>query len=91
MQAIGNIIQLKTNPGLGRTLEAAVVIAKVNEFAMGKWQAARYRKQTLFIDCPNPIQSQELLLQKEKLRQQLNVLLGGEVIKRLVIRTVYVG
>jgi hypothetical protein len=92
MQAIGNIIQLnqvKTNPGLGRLLEAAVVIARVNEFAAGKWQAVRYRNYTLFIDCPHPIQSQELMLQKEKLRQQFNVLLNGEVVKRLVIRTSY--
>lgn len=87
MQAIGSLIQIKTNSGLGQSFEAAAVIAKVNEVAAGQWQAVRFRKNTLFINCQSPIQSQELMFQKEKLRQQLNVLLNGEVVKRLVIRT----
>jgi hypothetical protein len=87
VQAIGNIIQFKTAPGLNRSLEAAVILARLNEIANNEWQATQFRKGILTITTPNPTQAQQLVLNKELLRKQFNELLSAEVIERLVIRT----
>lgn len=87
MQTIGNIIQFKTAPSLSRSLEAAVVLARLNAIANNEWQATQFRKGTLTITTPNPAQAQQLVLKKESLRKQYNELLGGEIVNRLVIRT----
>lgn len=87
MQTIGNIIAFKTNPGLGRSLEAAVVLARANEISENKWQATQYRKGVLTITANNPMQAQELVLRREQLQTQLNALFGDKTVQRLVIRT----
>lgn len=86
-QSIGNIITVKTTPGLSRSLKAAMVVAKATEAGDGTWQATAFRKGRLTLVAPSPIEAQELVLRKEELKKQINTALGDEIVERLIIRS----
>lgn len=87
-QAIGKVIEVKTaNTGLARSLEAAVVLAKVTELGAGRWQAARFRNGRLLLTAPSAIAAHELVLRRAAILAEINTMFGSEVVKQLSIRS----
>lgn len=87
MLKLGTIIKLQTKPGVGRSLEAAVVLARINDVKSAQWEAVRFRKGVLTIEASTPLIAQDLVLRQGQLLKTLNNLFDQETIQRLVIRT----
>ncbi len=86
-QSVGRVISGKTKPGLARSVEAAVVVAKATAASRGLWQATRFRSGRLTIIAPTPIEAQELSLQRRKIKDDLNLKFDQELIKEVIVRT----
>lgn len=87
-QSIGKAVEIKVaSVGLARSLEAAVVLAKADSCAAGRWKATRYRKGKLTLTAPSPVAAQELVLRKQLILRELQQVLGETVVTELFIRS----
>jgi hypothetical protein len=91
-QAVGKIIEVKTNTpsqslGLAQSLNAAIILAKVTEYGNGRWQATRFRKGRLLLIASSAIEAQELYLQREIIKKELNELFNENLIKQVIVKT----
>lgn len=87
-QSIGKSIQIKVaSTGLSKSLEAAMVLSKVNESSQGRWQATRFRRGQLTLVAPSPAAAQDLALRRSIILKEVNDLFGQPVVTRLIVRS----
>ncbi len=84
---ISQIITKKTGNGLSRSIDAAVVLAKVKQVSAGRFEPIRYRNGRLTIIAHSPVAAQDLVLRKEAIIAQLNSAFGESVVKELYVRS----
>ncbi len=87
-QSVGKVIERKgVVSGLQKSLEAAVILAKINNSGNRQYTATSFRTGCLTLVSPDPIVGQELMLRRLHLIAELNQLFDTPLITRVVIRS----
>ncbi len=88
-QSIGKVIAKKQQPtpGIARSLQAAVIVAKATECSQGRWQALQFRSGRLTLTASSPVMAQELVLRRQDVLNTINQALGESIVTQLLIKS----